>query len=82
MNFLLLFPNLDSTFVCPTEIIAFSQKANEFQDVNTQVIGISVDSHFSHLAWINTPRKVSSLLYILKPKIEFADRKTTFLTSC
>lgn len=57
----LLFYPLDFTFVCPTEIIAFSQKANEFQDVNTQVIGISVDSHFSHLAWINTPRKEGGL---------------------
>lgn len=47
-----------STFVCPTEIIAFSDKANEFHDVNCEVVAVSVDSHFCHLAWINTPRKV------------------------
>lgn len=47
-----------STFVCPTEIISFSDKANEFHDVNCEVVGVSVDSHFTHLAWTNTPRKV------------------------
>lgn len=47
-----------STFVCPTEIISFSDKASEFHDVNCEVVGVSVDSHFTHLAWINTPRKV------------------------
>lgn len=47
-----------STFVCPTEIVAFSDKANEFHDANCEVVAVSVDSHFSHLAWINTPRKV------------------------
>ncbi|KAJ8039947.1 Thioredoxin-dependent peroxide reductase, mitochondrial [Holothuria leucospilota] len=57
----LLFYPLDFTFVCPTEIIAFSQKANEFRDVNTQVIGISVDSEYSHLAWTNTSRKVGRI---------------------
>jgi len=49
---------LPSTFVCPTEIVAFSNKANEFRDVNCEVVAVSVDSHFCHLAWINTPRKV------------------------
>ena len=48
-----------STFVCPTEIIAFSDRIAEFQAIETAVIGASTDSHFSHLAWINTPRKVS-----------------------
>lgn len=50
-----------STFVCPTEIISFSDKANEFHDINCEVVGVSVDSHFTHLAWINTPRKVTEL---------------------
>lgn len=50
-----------STFVCPTEIIAFSEKVKEFEALNTQVIGVSTDSHFSHLAWINTPRKQGGL---------------------
>uniref|UniRef100_A0A2K6V3D9 Peroxiredoxin-1 n=1 Tax=Saimiri boliviensis boliviensis TaxID=39432 RepID=A0A2K6V3D9_SAIBB len=41
---------LDFTFVCPTEIIAFSDRAEEFKKLNCQVIGASVDSHFCHLA--------------------------------
>ncbi|KAL6086154.1 hypothetical protein STEG23_037941 [Scotinomys teguina] len=52
---------LDFTFVCPTEIIAFSDRAEEFKKLNCQVIGASVDSHFCHLAWINTPRKQGGL---------------------
>ncbi|XP_054167252.1 peroxiredoxin-2-like [Oppia nitens] len=48
---------LDFTFVCPTEIIAFSDRINEFKAINTEVVAVSVDSHFSHLAWIQTPRK-------------------------
>uniref|UniRef100_A0A8C6Q8T1 Thioredoxin-dependent peroxide reductase, mitochondrial n=1 Tax=Nothobranchius furzeri TaxID=105023 RepID=A0A8C6Q8T1_NOTFU len=46
---------------CPTEIISFSDKANEFHDVNCEVVGVSVDSHFTHLAWVNTPRKAGGL---------------------
>ncbi|XP_034537263.1 thioredoxin-dependent peroxide reductase, mitochondrial [Notolabrus celidotus] len=57
----LFFYPLDFTFVCPTEIIAFSDKASEFHDVNCEVVGVSVDSHFTHLAWINTPRKTGGL---------------------
>ncbi|XP_023339418.1 peroxiredoxin [Eurytemora carolleeae] len=52
---------LDFTFVCPTEIIAFSDRIKEFSDIDCEVIGISTDSHFSHLAWINTPRKQGGL---------------------
>jgi peroxiredoxin (alkyl hydroperoxide reductase subunit C) len=54
----LFFYPLDFTFVCPTEIIAFSDRINEFKAIDTEVVAVSVDSHFSHLAWINTPRKV------------------------
>lgn len=53
---LLFFYPLDFTFVCPTEIIAFSERAKEFNDLGVEVIGVSVDSHFSHLAWRNIPR--------------------------
>lgn len=52
---------LDFTFVCPTEIIAFSDRIAEFKDIGCEVIGISTDSHFSHLAWINQPRKQGGL---------------------
>ncbi|XP_070696557.1 thioredoxin-dependent peroxide reductase, mitochondrial [Pempheris klunzingeri] len=57
----LFFYPLDFTFVCPTEIISFSDKASEFHDINCEVVGVSVDSHFTHLAWINTPRKTGGL---------------------
>ncbi|EMP25650.1 Peroxiredoxin-4 [Chelonia mydas] len=52
---------LDFTFVCPTEIIAFSDRIEEFRAINTEVVACSVDSQFTHLAWINTPRKQGGL---------------------
>ncbi len=52
---LLFFYPLDFTFVCPSEIIAFNQRLKEFEDRDVQVVGVSVDSHFSHWAWKNTP---------------------------
>nr|XP_049704971.1 peroxiredoxin-2-like [Helicoverpa armigera] len=57
----LLFYPLDFTFVCPTELIAFSDRAKEFESIDCQVIGVSTDSEFSHLAWTNTPRKDGGL---------------------
>ncbi|MBU7585293.1 MAG: peroxiredoxin [Nostoc sp. TH1S01] len=53
----LFFYPLDFTFVCPTEITAFSDRYEEFKKLNTEVLGVSVDSEFSHLAWIQTDRK-------------------------
>lgn len=50
----LFFYPLDFTFVCPSEIIAFSRRAKAFEERNTQIIGVSVDSKFSHFAWRNT----------------------------
>ncbi len=58
---ILFFYPLDFTFVCPTEIIAFSTQIDDFKKRNTEVLGVSVDSHFSHLAWRNTDRKVGGL---------------------
>ncbi|XP_056137110.1 peroxiredoxin-2 [Lampris incognitus] len=52
---------LDFTFVCPTEIVAFSDRAAEFRKIGCEVIAASTDSHFCHLAWINTPRKDGGL---------------------
>jgi peroxiredoxin (alkyl hydroperoxide reductase subunit C) len=52
---ILFFYPLDFTFVCPSEIIAFDKRLSEFKDRGAEVIGVSVDSHFSHLAWKNTP---------------------------
>ncbi|RST63832.1 peroxiredoxin [Candidatus Aquarickettsia rohweri] len=51
---IIFFYPLDFTFVCPSEIIAFDKKLEEFKKKNTEVIGISIDSHFSHLAYKNT----------------------------
>nr|UYG55619.1 peroxidase 1 [Geocoris pallidipennis] len=57
----LFFYPLDFTFVCPTEIIAFSDRASEFRQIGCEVLAASCDSQFSHLAWINTPRKQGGL---------------------
>ncbi len=57
----LFFYPLDFTFVCPTEITAFSDRAEEFEKLNTQILGVSVDSEFSHLAWVQTDRKSGGL---------------------
>lgn len=69
----LFFYPLDFTFVCPTEITAFSDRAEEFTQLNTQILGVSVDSEFSHLAWIQTDRKsggVGDLKYPLVSDIK------------
>lgn len=65
----LFFYPLDFTFVCPTEIIAFSDRIAEFHTLNAQVVGVSTDSHFSHLAWINTPRKEGGLGQMTYPLV-------------
>ena len=51
----LFFYPLDFTFVCPTELIAFSKRIKEFEERDVQVIGCSIDSQFTHVAWRNTP---------------------------
>ena len=66
---LLFFYPLDFTFVCPTEIIAFSDRAKEFQGLNVQIIGVSVDSHFTHLAWRNLARTEGGLGQIDYPLV-------------
>merc|ERR1712098_78311 len=57
----LFFYPLDFTFVCPTEIIAFNDRAGEFESNNCAVIACSTDSHFSHLAWCQRSRKEGGL---------------------
>ncbi|OIO56687.1 MAG: peroxidase [Alphaproteobacteria bacterium CG_4_10_14_0_2_um_filter_63_37] len=51
----LFFYPLDFTFVCPSEIIAFDHRLADFKSRGVEVIGVSIDSHFTHLAWKNTP---------------------------
>jgi len=71
----LFFYPLDFTFVCPTEIIAFSDRIQDFKAINTEIIGVSTDSHFSHLGWINTPRKAGGLGPITYPLLSDFNKK-------
>ncbi len=57
----LFFYPLDFTFVCPTEITAFSDRHGDFKAINTEILGVSVDSEFSHLAWTQTDRKLGGV---------------------
>ncbi len=57
----LFFYPLDFTFVCPTEITAFSDRVEDFKKMGCEVVGASIDSQFSHLAWINTARDKGGL---------------------
>lgn len=71
----LFFYPLDFTFVCPTEIIAFSDAIEEFEQRNVQVIGASVDSHYSHFAWRNTPRDAGGIGAIKYPLVADLNKK-------
>ncbi len=71
----LFFYPLDFTFVCPTEIIAFSNRAGEFEKRGCQVVGASVDSEYSHLAWINTPRAEGGLGELRYPLVADLTKK-------
>ncbi|NOY42471.1 MAG: peroxiredoxin [Planctomycetes bacterium] len=66
---MLFFYPLDFTFVCPTEIIAFSDAASEFEKRGVQLLSCSVDSHFTHLAWRQTPRAEGGLGDIQYPML-------------
>jgi len=57
----LLFYPLDFTFVCPTEIISLNDKIADFRAINTEVAALSVDSKYSHYAWVNMPRNKGGL---------------------
>ena len=57
----LLFYPLDFTFVCPTELTAFSDRYDEFEGIGAEVIGLSTDSVYSHRAWLQTPRDKSGV---------------------
>lgn len=64
---LLFFYPLDFTFVCPTEILEFERYLDQFKELEAQVIGCSVDSVFSHLAWMNTPVSQGGIAGITYP---------------
>lgn len=63
----LFFYPKDFTFVCPTELHAFQEKLSEFEARNAQVIGVSVDSEFSHFAWLNQPRNQGGIQGVTYP---------------
>jgi len=65
----LFFYPLDFTFVCPTELHAFQEKLEEFEKRNAQVIGCSIDSAYTHLAWLNTPKSKGGIEGIDYPLI-------------
>lgn len=68
-NIVLFFYPLDFTFVCPTELHAFQEKLEQFELRNTQVIGCSVDSCYSHLAWLNTPKSKGGIQGVTYPLV-------------
>ena len=71
----LFFYPLDFTFVCPTEITAFSDRYSDFSTKNTEVLGVSVDSKFTHLAWIQTPRNEGGIGDINYPLVSDLKRE-------
>ncbi len=71
---ILFFYPLDFTFVCPTEIIAFDKALKQFKDKNCEVVGVSVDSKFSHWAWRNTPRDKGGIGPIQYPLVADLDK--------
>ncbi len=71
----LFFYPLDFTFVCPSEIIAFDKAVAKFKAKNTEVIGVSVDTHNTHLAWKNTPRNEGGIGQIQYPLVADLDKK-------
>ena len=71
----LFFYPLDFTFVCPSEIIAFDKAVSAFESKNAQLIGVSVDSHFTHLAWKNTPRDQGGIGQINYPLVADLSKK-------
>jgi len=71
---ILFFYPLDFTFVCPSEILAFNTAFEEFEKHNCQLIGISVDSHYSHLAWKKTAVKDGGIGNIQYPLVADLDK--------
>jgi len=66
----------DFTTVCPTEIIAFNESAGQFRDLKCDIIGASVDSVYTHKAWINTPRDQGGIGSIRYPMVSDFTKET------
>ena len=72
---ILFFYPLDFTFVCPSEIIAFDKALAKFQEKNCEVVGVSIDSQFTHWAWKNTPVNDGGIGNIKYPLVADLDKK-------
>jgi len=72
---ILFFYPLDFTFVCPSEILAFDRELATFKAKNCEIIGVSIDSQFSHWAWKNTPIKQGGIGNIQYPLVADLDKK-------
>lgn len=68
---------LDFTFVCPTEIIAFEKRMKDFEDRNVAVVGCSIDSKFSHWAWLNTPQNDGGIQGVNYPLVADVNKTIT-----
>ena len=73
----IFFYPLDFTFVCPSELLAFDHRLAEFKARNVEVIGVSIDSHFTHLAWKNTPVNQGGIGQVQYPLIADMKRDIT-----
>jgi len=74
---MLFFYPLDFTFVCPSEILAFNKRLAEFKERNCEVISVSVDSKFTHLAWKNTPVEDGGIGNVQFPMVEDLSKSIT-----
>lgn len=73
----LFFYPLDFTFVCPTELHAFQSRLEEFSHKNVAVLGCSVDSKFSHHAWLNTPRSQGGIQGVTFPLLSDINKEAS-----
>jgi len=70
----LFFYPLDFTFVCPSEIIAFDRRLDNFREKNAEIIGVSVDSQYTHYAWKNTPVEKGGIGPVRYPLVADLDK--------
>ena len=73
----LFFYPLDFTFVCPTEILAFSDRVEEFKTLGAEVLGVSIDSHYTHLAWTEKSRDEGGISGLQYPLLSDLSKSTT-----
>lgn len=72
---ILFFYPLDFTFVCPTEILAYSDRIEEFKSAGAEVVGVSIDSKFTHLAWTNQARNEGGIAGLKYPLLSDVNKQ-------